>query len=223
MICICIRIIHTFIIHVYRDLYTYILSRVIADNRVSSDLWCCCCCCFCFCLTLHGGEIHSTPATNHHQPPHLCRYYRLVCCVGPYLRTRVHLPFVRIPQIPRAKKNAPLSGPPPPSTSSVRVTDKPHRFSTPSERLAGGHLVQGTSSLLLIACDHAFRSSSIGRSPSPFCICRFASICIATRDDPATILKGMTAGVFFFFYDTFVTVNVQCIFSALIVTCKVSI
>lgn len=169
------------------------MSRVIADNRVSSDLWCCCCC-FCFCLTLHGGEIHSTPATNHHQPPHLCRYYRLVCCGA--LSTNARTPSLRTNTANTARKNKTrLSRAlhhPPHLRFVLRIN---HRFSIPFERLAGGHLVQGTFSLLLIACDHAFRSSSIGRSP--FCICRFASICIATRDDPATILKGMTAGAFF--------------------------
>lgn len=127
-ICTC-TCIHTFIIHVYRFIYTYIClaMRVIADDRVLSDLWCCCCCCFCFCLTLHGGEIHSTPATNH-QPPHLC-YYRLVLW-GLIYERRVPPPFVRTNERTNeyrkchAKKIAPFSGPSPPSTSGC-VTDKP--------------------------------------------------------------------------------------------------
>lgn len=155
--------------------------RVIADDRVFSDLWCCCCCCFCFCLTLHGGEIHSTPATNH-QPPHLC-YYRLVLW-GLIYERRVPPPFVRtneqtnIANATRKKSRLSRALHHPPLPVVLRI-NRQHRFSIPFERLAGGHLVQGTSSLLLIACDHAFRSSSIGRFRSPFCICRFAPICMA--------------------------------------------
>jgi len=58
----------------------------------------------------------------------------------------------------------------------VVLPDKSPTPLLPFERLTGGHLVQGTSSLLLIACDHAFHFSLIGRFHSPFCICHFVSI-----------------------------------------------
>jgi len=175
----------------YRFSYAYIClaMRVIANDRVFSDLWCCCCCCFCFCLTLHGGEIYSTPATNH-QPPHLC-YYRLVLW-GPIYERAYHPPSYErtnkwISQMPREKKRAFLGALHYSPLPVVLRINRQHRFSIPFERLAGGHLVQGTSSLLLIACDHAFRSSSIDCFRSPFCICRFTPICMAKWENPAVI------------------------------------
>lgn len=115
----------------------------------------------------------NTLHTRHHQPPHVCA---IVSCCGAYLRTRAQLPFVRTnTNTAKTKKNyappgpsTPPPPPPPPSTSPVVLRINHHRFSTPFERLAGGHLVQGTSSLLLIACDHAFRSSPIVVLPPPF-------------------------------------------------------
>lgn len=105
---------------------------------------------FAFASPCTGAKIYFTPATNH-QSSYLC-YYHLV--LWGLIYERAQPPFVWIPQITR-KKHAPFSDPPSPSTSGcvLRIN---HRFSIPFERLAGGHLVQGTSSLLLIACDHVF-------------------------------------------------------------------
>ena len=110
---------------------------------------------------LHGACEYTTPATtepppnyHHHQPPllHLCA---IVLLGRPPLRERTPRERESTDESRKNEyKNRALGArPSSPSTSGVCVASRIyHRFSTPFERLAGGHLVQGTSSLLLIAC-----------------------------------------------------------------------
>jgi hypothetical protein len=119
----------------------------------------------------------------------------LSCCGALSTNARTS-PFVRTNEYRkyRAIKKRAFLGALRTSTSGY-VTDKPPTTAspTPFERLAGGHLVQGTSSLLLIACDHAFRSSPIGPTfPPPF-------VCLVLRrftrrGETAMTGKGMTIG-----------------------------
>lgn len=105
---------------------------------------------FAFASLARGVRIHYT---RHHrtttEPPPTTTSPVLSSCWGPPLRTH---PRTRIDRQYRKYTKIAPSGPT--FTLHLRCVASRiyHRFSTPFERLAGGHLVQGTSSLLLIAC-----------------------------------------------------------------------
>lgn len=89
MICTCTCIIHTFIIHVYRFIYICLAMRVIANDRVFSDLWCCVVVVFAFASPCTGAKY------TRHQPPTATPVLLSSRVVGPYLRMRVPPPSVR--------------------------------------------------------------------------------------------------------------------------------